>query len=222
MSLRRRCRGFPRDIPIPPQWGETRSRGIGVAGQRLTARPREVLRPERGQRGRAVERRDGEESAVVGNGEGAIESLVDLDLGSGVAAAVGPGENLQAEQAERDGIVIGDDAQVLEAKDGGGVERGGPRAIRRRGIGGEVGKARVIAAQEPAQKDIGALAGADVGEAQFGQEAILKGAKEAFDAPLALGRRRWDPSDPEVAEDPTDLGGCRRALQLLREGEWGP
>src|SRR2546430_16772784 len=30
------------------------------------------------------------------------------------------------------------------------------------------------------------------------------------------------PPDPEVAEDPSDLGGRRRALQLLREGEWGP
>src|SRR5438445_422237 len=169
-----------------------------------------------------MERRGGEESAVVRDSEGAIESMVDFDLGSGVAAAVGPGQNLQAVRAEGDGIVVGDDAQVLEAKDGVGVERGGPGAIRWRGVGRAVGKPRVIAAQEPEKKGIGALAGADAGETEFGQEAILEGAKEAFDAALALGRRGWDPPYPEVAEDPTDLGGCRRALQLLLEGQWSP
>ena len=147
--------------------------------------------------------------------------MVDFDLGSGVAAAVGAGQNLQVVGAKGDGIVIGDDAQVLEAKDGVGVERGGPGAIRRGGIGGAVGKPRVVAAQEPDQKGIGALAVADAGETEFGQEAILEGAKEAFDAPLALRGRRWDPPDSEVAEDPPDLGGRRRALQLLLEGQWG-
>ncbi len=169
-----------------------------------------------------MERRGGEESGVVRDGEGAIESMVDLDLGSSVAAAVGPGQNLEAVRAKGDGIVIGDGAQVLEAKDGIGVERGGPRAIRRRGVGREVGKACVVAAQEPGEKGIGALAVADAGETEFGQEAILKRAKEAFDAPLALGRRCGDPPNPEVAEDPTDLGGRRGALQLLFEGQRGP
>ena len=121
---------------------------------------------------------------MVRDREGAIESLVDLDLGSSVAAGVGPGQNLQAVGAEGDGIVIGDDAQVLEAKDRVRVERRGPGAIRQRGVGRGVGKPRVVTAQEPGEKGIGARAVTDTGEAEFGQEAILKGAKEAFDAAL--------------------------------------
>src|SRR5207253_4104720 len=100
--------------------------------------------------------------------------------------------------------------------------RRGPGAIRQRGVGRGVGKPRVVTAQEPGEKGIGARAVTDTGEAEFGQEAILKGAKEAFDAALALRRRGGDPPNPEVAEDPTDLGGRRRALQLLLEGPRGP
>jgi hypothetical protein len=65
---------------------------------------------------------------VIDDGICAIEVLMDVDAGFGIAAAVG--ENLQHMGAEGDGVVVGDDARVLETEDRVRDELGGPGTIR--------------------------------------------------------------------------------------------
>ncbi len=54
-------------------------------------------------------------------------------------------------------------------------------------------------------------------QAQFGDEAILQGGPEPFDAALGLRRVRGDIADAELPEHLAELGGVLRALQFLLE-----
>jgi hypothetical protein len=54
---------------------------------------------------------------------------------------------------------------------------------------------------------VGVVQGARLREAQFDNEAILKGAEEPFDASPALGRRGGDPFDAQLVQRAPDLGG---------------
>ena len=91
------------------------------------------------------DRLPGEAALLIEDGEGAIEALVDFHGGFGVTAPARSRGDLQAMRAERDGVVVADDAEVLEAEDRLGVEPGRPRAIRGCGIGRRLGKARIVA-----------------------------------------------------------------------------
>lgn len=84
-----------------------------------------------------------------------------------------------------------------------------------------MGKAGVVAGQKPTEKGVGGPEVADISEVQFGQEPILKRPEEAFDATAALRRGSGDPPNPELAEDPPDLGRRGRAMQLLPERDRG-
>lgn len=93
----------------------------------------------------------------------------------------------------------------------------GPRAKRARELGGRAGEARIVGAPEAREKEVGAVEVVDVGEAQFRDQAILKGLEEALDPALGLGRERGNPADAEVVQDTTDLRGVGAAPKLLWE-----
>jgi hypothetical protein len=84
----------------------------------------------------------------VADREPAVEVAAHDDARLGVAGAVGVGEQLQVLRAERDGIVIGDDALIGEAADV--VERAPrwERPIGGAGLGGGAGEARIVAREE--------------------------------------------------------------------------
>src|SRR2546422_11651360 len=75
---------------------------------------------------------------MMEEGPGAIEALMDLDPSFGIAASIG--EDLEDVRPEGDGVVVGDDARVLETEQRLGDEVGGPGAIRGLGPSGGGGK----------------------------------------------------------------------------------
>jgi|SRR5713226_2805250 len=174
--------------------------------------------PERERSGeRSRERTGGEFPAVIEDGEGAIEPLVDVHAGFRITGPVGIRENLERAFLEGDSVVVGDDASVLEAKDRVGVEAGGPGAIGGLALRRGPGEAGIVAGEEVGEEGIGRLLVADTGEAEFDDETILQSAEEALDAPLGLGAGGGDPGDAEFVQHAADLGGGALALQLLGE-----
>src|SRR2546426_2906302 len=83
---------------------------------------------------------------MMEEGPGAIEALMDLDPSFGIAASIG--EDLEDVRPEGDGVVVGDDARVLETEQRLGDEVGGPGAIRGLGPSGGGGKTRSVAVGE--------------------------------------------------------------------------
>ncbi len=157
---------------------------------------------------------------VVVDRERAVEEGVDIDARSRVAAPSGAGVDLEEGPVELHRVVVRDGAPVLEAADAREIDwRRSPRGLRR---GRGVGEARIVARPEAVKDALGLDECARLREAEFHDEAILKGAKEPFHASLALGRRGRDPANPEVLERPADLGRGDLALELLREALWRP
>ncbi len=124
--------------------------------------------------------------AVIVDGERTIEVGADLDAGMSIAATAGAGVELKPPIADLHCVVVGDGARVLEAADA--VQdlqrrRGAPRG---RGIGGAMGEPCIVAGEKSREHALGIGKGPGLRQAEFGDEAILKGAKEAFDATFGL------------------------------------
>jgi hypothetical protein len=120
--------------------------------------------------------------AAIVDGQRAVETRMDVDADAGIAAAAGAGRELQQAAVERERVVVADRALVFEAAEAVEVRRGGlPRGL---GILGRVGKARIVAREIAREDALRLVEGPGLGEAQFDDEAILKGAKEPFDATL--------------------------------------
>ena len=117
--------------------------------------------------------------------------------------------------AEGDGVIELDGAPVLEAEDGVGLELRGPGAIGHGGQGRRFGKPGVVAGTKPTEEAVGGFRGANLGEAELRDEAILHGAEEALDAALGLGARRGDPFNAQLVQDAADLRERALAAELL-------
>lgn len=129
----------------------------------LRAHAFDPMHPDRLSGHRSVDWSHRHASAVVDDGKRAIEALVDLDAGFGVAAAVG--QKLKDVRAEGDGVVVGDDARVLEAEDGIRDEMGGPGTIRALRPRRRSGKACIVAAEESREEGVRGVCGGDAREA---------------------------------------------------------
>lgn len=153
--------------------------------------------------------------APVVDSERAVEERVDIDPRSRVAAAAGAGMDLEEGPVELHRVVVRDGAPVLEAADAREVGgRRPPRGLRR---GRSAGEARIEAQPEAVKDALGLRERPRLREAEFDDEAILKGAKESFHAAFALWRGGGDPADPEFLERAADLGRDDGALELLRQ-----
>ena len=161
------------------------------------------------------ERLRGEAVAAIGDGDGAVQMGVDVDVQPGIAAAARAGMQLEEAAIELDGVVVLDGPVVLEAADAIEVRARRRRAPGRRGVRGRLGKARIVAGEKPVEDLLGLGERAGLGEAQFNHQAILKGAEEALDAAFGLRRVSGDPADAEFPEGPADLGLARGSAELL-------
>lgn len=159
---------------------------------------------------------------LVEDGDAPVEALVDLDHGVRIAALPGIGQELDLVSAEGHRVVVAHRAPILEAEDGLRIETGGPGTIGGGGIRWSLSEARIVASQEAGEEGVGPRAVDDAGEAEFGPQAILEGAKEPLDATLGLRTPGRDPLDGQFLEGPGDLCGCGFADQLLLEGEAVP
>jgi len=148
-------------------------------------------------------------------GPGAIEALMDLDPSFGIAASIG--EDLEDVRPEGDGVVVGDDARVLETEQRLGDEVGGPGAIRGLGPSGGASKARIVALEESREEGVRRVRVGDASETQFGHEAVLQRAEDPLDAAFRLGTGGRDPADPEFLQEASHLGGCPSPPKLLVE-----
>ena len=79
----------------------------------------------------------GQMDAVVVDVEGAIEALMEVDAAARVADPLLVGRDVHDECSEPDGVVVGDEALVLEAEDV--VEGPSPGPGRPGGVGSEGG-----------------------------------------------------------------------------------
>ena len=166
------------------------------------------------------DRLTGEATLLIADSDRPIEALVDFHGGFGVTAPARSLGDLQAMRAERDGVVVADDALVLEAEDGVGIERRGPGPVRRRGLHGPLCEASIEAREELRQKGIGPCPIAHAGETQLATQAILEGPKEPLDAAFGLRAAGGNPADAQFVQGAPDLSPRGCPGQLLGEGEW--
>jgi hypothetical protein len=125
--------------------------------------------------------------AVV-EGDAPVESLVDVDFGSSKTEALSLLGDLEALALPLHDVVVADHAVVDEAADAVEVFRGRPpRGLHFTRTAGE---AAVVVGEKEAQHGVGGIEIADLSQAKFAGEAILKYAPETFDTALAgCGRR---------------------------------
>ena len=116
-----------------------------------------------------------------------------------------------------DRVVVGDGALLLEATDRledlgrwGGPPRG-------RGVHGASREAGIVAREKAHQHALSVSERLRVREAQFGDESVLKGAKEPFDPTFGLRRMGGDPADAKFLERAADLRGIVVPAELLGE-----
>lgn len=150
---------------------------------------------------------------MVDDGPGAVEALVDVDAGFSVAPAIG--KDLEDVRSEGDGVVIGDDAPVLEAEDGLGGQVLGPGPIGELRPDSGSSETRIVAAEESREEGIRRVLVGDAGQAEFGHEAVLEGTEDALDAALRLGAGRGHPADAQVLQEASDLSGSAHTLELF-------
>jgi len=162
---------------------------------------------------------DGELLASVVNRQRAVQIRVDGDAGASITPAGWAGAELQRAAVEWEGIVVPDGALILEAADAFELVRGRRRAPGRLGLRGRVGEARIIAREKSVEHALRLRERAGLSEAEFADEPILKGAKEAFDPTFPFRRGGGDPADAEFLEGSADLRGFDGPLQLRGQSE---
>ena len=145
----------------------------------------------------------------------AIESLMDLDFGSGETEAAGLGMKLQPAAVPLHNVIVADDAFMGEATDAFEVFRS--RAPGLRCVAGSASEAAVVVGDKASQDAVGRVQIVGLGQAEFAGEAILKHAPEAFDAAFGLRGLRGDEGDAELLEGATELRGLALAGELFVE-----
>lgn len=150
---------------------------------------------------------------LVVDGDVAIQGLMELNLCTGEAEALGVWGDLEAESVPLHDVVLADDAFVVKAADA--VEVFGCDAPGFLGVARSAREAAIVIGDEGGQELIGGVEIGDAGEAKFAGEAVLQSSPEAFDAALGLRSLRGDIGDAELLESAAELRGILAAAQLL-------
>src|ERR1022692_103389 len=145
-----------------------------------------------------------------------VESLIDVDFGSGKAETLALLRDLKTLAFPLHDVVVADHAFVDEAADA--VEifgRGTPCALH---FAGTAGEAAVGVGEKEAEHDVGGLQIAGLSQAEFAGEAILKHAPEAFDAALGLRTACGDERDAELFQSAAELGRLAFSGEFFFDG----
>jgi hypothetical protein len=202
------------------EWRDVQLAREPLGCDRSARRPRGLLEAAGGPGPRVGEPVCAEALPPVGDGEASIETRVDVDPRAGVAAPAGAGGELEEMPIDLDGVVVLDRALILEAADPLQVGWGG--APGRVGLRGGPGEADIVAGEEAIEDALGVGERPGLREAEFADEAILKGAEEPLAPALALRRGGGDPANPEFLQRAADLGGLGGSEELLRQREREP
>ena len=122
------------------------------------------------------------------NGDVSVERFIEMNPGPGEAEALRLRRDLEAAPVPLHDVVVADAALVMKAADAVEMFGSGPPSLfcfARRAT-----ETAVVVGQEAAQDLVRGVQIIGTSQAQFAGEAILKGAPEAFDAALGLGRVR--------------------------------
>src|SRR5712664_3862210 len=148
--------------------------------------------------------------------DAAVESLIEMDFGSGEAEALSLLGDLEALALPLHDVVVADHALMDEAADA--VEVIGSRAPGGLGLARAASEAAVVVGHEGSQHGVGGIQVARLSQAKFTAQTILQYAPEALDAALGLGTAGGDEGDAELLESATELSGVTLAGELFFEG----
>jgi hypothetical protein len=145
--------------------------------------------------------------------DAAVESFIDVNLGSSKAEALALLRDLEALAVPLHDVVVADHALMNEAADA--VE-----VVRRRTPGGlhfarAAGEAAVVVGHENAQHGIGRVQIAGLSQTELAGETILEHAPESFDAALGLRTAGGDEGDAELFEGAAELSGLTFSGELF-------
>jgi len=145
--------------------------------------------------------------------DAAVESLIEIDFGSGKAEALSLPGDLEALAFPLHDVIVADHALVNETADAIQVFRGWtPSGLQ---VTGTASKAAVVVGQEDAQHGVGGSEIASLSESELAGEAILEDAPEAFDAAFGLRTAGGDEGDAELIERATELSGLAFSSELF-------
>jgi hypothetical protein len=154
-----------------------------------------------------------ESGVAVKERDPAVESLIEMDFGSGEAEALSLLGDLEALALPLHDVVVADHALVNEAADAVEVFRwGAPSGLQ---VARTAGKAAVVVCHENTQPGIGGVQIVSLSQAEFAGEAVLEHAPEAFDAAFGLRRAGGDEGDAELIESAAELGGLTFSGELF-------
>ena len=142
-----------------------------------------------------------------------VQSLIDVDFGSGKAEALPLLRDLEALTLPLDNVVVADHALVNEAADAFQIL--GCRAPCGLHCAGAAGKAAVVVGEKEAQHGVGGVQIASLSQAEFAGETILEHAPESFDAALGLRSAGGDEGDAQLLQGAAELRGLTFAGELF-------
>ena len=147
----------------------------------------------------------------------AIESLIELYLGSRKAETAVLRRDLKAASVPLHDVVVADDAFMREAADALEIVGGGPPSFG--GLARSAREAAVVVGEELAQDGVGGIADRRRRARRSSlRKAILQHAPETFDAAFGLGRLCGDEGDAELCQGAAELSGLALAGELFLDG----
>ena len=142
-----------------------------------------------------------------------VESLIDMDFGSGKAEALCLLGDLEALPLPLHDVVVTDHALMNKAADA--VQVFGSRAPCGLHFTRTAGEAAVVVGEKETEDGIGGIEIAGLSQAEFAGETILEDAPETFDAAFGLGTAGGDEGDAELLESAAELRGLTFSGELF-------
>src|SRR6266480_3620372 len=145
--------------------------------------------------------------------DAAVESLIEMDFGSGEAEALALLGDLEALAFPLHNVVVTDHALVNEAADA--IQVIWSRAPCSLAFTRTASEAAVIVGHEDSQHGVGGIQIARLSQAEFAAQTILQYAPEPFDAALGLGTAGGAEGDAELFKGAAELGGLTFSGELF-------